>query len=162
MIRKIFKYIILLLLILLQSSNLVEKLRIYEYIKPDIVLPFIVYISLTSTFIGSETIGFFTGFLLDILSNTLIGINAFTFTAISSLLNLFKTKVFIEKPFSVFIIIFIASIIHKVLYFLLTAIFMHKINFYQVIIKVSLPEALYTSIFAMVLFPIYNYIFFKK
>ena len=163
MIKKIIKYLILFLFIFLQASNLFDYLKLFGgNIKPDFVLIYIVYISLTTTFIASETMGFITGLLLDILSYTLIGINAFTLTAISSILNLFKTKLFINKSLSVFIIMFFTSIIYRIIYFLLTTIFMHKLNFYQTIIKISLPETLYTSVFAIILFPIYNYIFSEK
>jgi hypothetical protein len=78
------------------------------------------------------------------------------------LLNLFKAKLFIEKPFSVFIIVFFTSIVYRIIYFLLTVIFVHKINFFQTFIKLALPEAFYTAIVAIILFPVYNYILVRR
>lgn len=162
MIKKILKFVILFLLILLQTSNFAENTLKRFDVKPDFVLIFIAYISLTSSFIASESMGFFAGILLDILSYVIIGINAFTLTIVASLLNLFKAKLFIEKSFSIFIIIFVTSIIYRIIYSLLTIIFIHKINFFKTIIKLTLPEALYTAIFGIILFPIYNYIFSNR
>ncbi len=159
--KKLLQYIILFLLIIIQTSNFVNTLKIGN-IKPDFILTFIIYRSLTSTFINSESLGFFGGLILDIISHALIGINAFCMTAFSAFLNLFKTKVFVDKSFSVFIIVFFTSIIYRLLHFLLTVIFIHKINFYKTIIKLSIPEAFYTAIAAIFLFPIYNLIFIKK
>ncbi|MBU1076621.1 MAG: rod shape-determining protein MreD [Spirochaetes bacterium] len=161
MIKKSLQYIILIFLILFQTSNFVDTLKIGN-VKPDFVLTFIVFRSLTSTFVNAESLGFFCGIIIDIISHTLLGINSFTMTAISAVLNLFKTKIFVEKPFSVFIITFLSSITYRLLQVLLTVIFVHKINFYKSIIRISLPEAFYTAIAAMLLFPIYNKIFTKS
>lgn len=159
--KKALYYIIPFLLILLQTSNIVNNLKIGN-VKPDFILTFVVYYSLTSSFIKSETLGFFIGLLFDIISNTLIGINTFCLTAISTLLNLFKTKIFVEKSFSVFTIVFLTSIFYRLIYFILTIIFINKLNFYKTIVKIAIPEAFYTAIVAIILFPIYNKIFTNK
>ncbi len=163
MIKRSLKYVIILfLLVLFQSSNFINNIALFGKVVPDFVLTFLIYISLTSSFIAAESFGFFTGIILDILSNVLIGINGFTLTVISSLLNLFKTKLFVDKSFSIFIIVFITTIINRILFFLLTIVFSHKISFYDIIIKITLPEALYTAVVAVILFPVYNYIFSRK
>lgn len=148
-------------MILLQTSNFTKSLQIGN-VKPDFMLTFIIYISLTTTFINSETLGFFSGLLFDIISHALIGLNTFCLTIIPSILNLFKAKIFVEKSFSVFIIVFITSIFYRLIHFILMNMFLHKINFYKTIIKISIPEAFYTAILSIILFPIYNKIFIKK
>ncbi len=162
MIKRSLKYIILLILVLLQSSDFMESLKLFGIVKPDLVLTLIVHISLTSTFVMAETTGFFIGLLLDILSYVLIGINAFTMTSVSVLLNLLKAKLFIEKSFSVFIIVFLTSFVYRIIYLLLTIIFIHKFNFFQKLIFPVLPEAFYTAVAAVILFPVYNYILVRR
>ncbi len=159
--RIILKYFILILLILLQTSNLLNTLKIGN-IKPDFVLKFIVYISLTETFMFSETMAFFAGLLIDIMTYSILGINSFVFTILAVLLNQFKTQIFVEKSFSVFFVAFISSLVFRLLYYFLTIIFFVKMNLFKTLLKISLPEAFYTAIVAIVIFPLYHYMLYRR
>lgn len=159
--RVILFYIILFILVLLQTSNFSETLRI-GLVKPDFVLTYIVFVSLTTTFIFSETLSFIGGLMVDIMSYSLLGINSFVLTLLSVILNQFKTQIFVEKSFSVIFVVFLSSLVYRILYYLLTVVFIVKINFFNTLLRISFPEALYSAIMAVILFPLYNYIFYKR
>ncbi len=161
MIRNFFYVIFSFLLVAIQSSNFINFLRI-ENIKPDILISFIAYISLTNNSSVAESVGFFTGLFEDIFSISIFGVNAFTKTIISFGLNKFRTKIFTDKHFSVFIIIFIVSIVNKFLFFLVIIIFDHSVNLYTGMIKIGVPESVYTAVVSIFLFPVYTLIFKKK
>lgn len=162
MIKKIVLfYFILIIIFLLQTSNLSEFL-ILGTIKPDFILTYIIFASLTTTFIFSETLSFIAGITFDIASISLLGINAFAFIIISVILGNFKTKIFVEKPFSVFIVVFLSSLAYRIIYFILNLIFVVNVNFFKAMLKISIPEAFYTAIVAMVIFPLYSYIFNRR
>ncbi len=161
MIKEIFYIVFGFILVAVQSSNFINFLAI-ENIKPDILTSYVVYISLTNTGSVSETVGFFVGFFEDVFSISLFGVNAFVKTLLSFILNRFRTKIFTEKYFSVFIVVFIATIINRLLFFFLIIIFEHSVNFYNGMIKIGIPEAFYTAFVSIFLFPLYTYIFKKK
>lgn len=159
--RIVFNYAVLFILILLQTSRFAETLRIGN-IRPDFVITFIVYVSLTASLIFAETLCFVGGIVLDIMSYSLLGVNGFVLTVLSVLLSRFKTQIFVEKAFSVFTVVFLSSLVYRILYLLLTVIFVVKINFLADLFRISLPEALYSAVAAVILFPVYNYIFYRR
>lgn len=159
--RIILNYAVLFILILLQTSRFAETLRIGN-IRPDFVITFIVYVSLTASLLFAETLCFIGGIVLDIMSYSLLGVNGFVLTVLSVLLSRFKTQIFVEKAFSVFIVVFLSSLAYRILYLLLTVIFVVKINFFNDLLRISLPEALYSAVAGVILFPLYNYIFYRR
>ncbi len=156
--KKIFYIIFLIIVVgLLQSSNLLESLSIGS-VKPDIVLILIIYLSLNYNLLLSETVGFISGIIEDILSKSLLGINGLILTLISFSLNRFKTKIYTEKIFSAIVVVFITSIIKGILYFLLILLFVGDINTYNFFIKIMIPESLYNSVLVIIIFPIFRLI----
>lgn len=151
----------LILIILLQSSNIIETIKIGN-IKPNLVLIYLIFISLNSTEVFSINLGFWSGILMDILSQTIIGINSLCYTLLSYILNSLKTKVYSEKAISALIITFIVSIIFYILFFSLIYIFSERINFQNALIKIVLPVSVYNSILSIPLFSIFNSLFVKK
>jgi len=156
--KKIFYIIFLIIVVgLLQSSNLLASLSIGS-VKPDIVLILIIYLSLNYNLLLSETVGFISGIIEDILSKSLLGINGLILTLISFSLNRFKTKIYTEKIFSAIVVVFITSIIKGILYFLLILLFVGDINTYNFFIKIMIPESLYNSVLVIIIFPIFRLI----
>lgn len=151
----------MILVIVLQSSNVIDRLKIGN-IKPNLIMLFIIYISLTTNILTSETTGFFVGFLEDILSQSLIGVNALTKTLLAFFLNHFKTRLFTEKIISVFFVVFLTTIVTKLFYFLLILLFVNKVNFYHAILKIIIPEAFYNALFSIVVFPLFRLILERK
>ncbi len=159
---RVFLYIIVgFIIIIFQMSNLVNSFKIGG-IKPNIILSYIVYISLTTEVSFSESISFVTGLMEDIFTGAFLGVNSFTKTVLSFILNRFKTKIFTEKSFSVFIVILLADFLNNFIYFLLISIFERDIDFYMILVKITLPEAFYTAVLSVFLFPIFRRIFKKS
>jgi len=154
-------FIVLIITVILQSSNIIEGLKIGN-IKPNLILLYVIYVSLNSSLIMAETMGFFAGILEDILSQSLIGINALSKTLLAFFLNNFKTRIYTEKTFSVIIVVFFTTIIIKLFYFLLISIFVNRVNFYYTILKIIFPESLYNSAVSIIVFPLFHSIFTRR
>ncbi len=159
--RQLLLIITLIIIVVFQSSNIIEGLKVGN-IKPNIILLYVIYISLNTNIIVAQTIGFFAGIIEDILSQSLIGINALSKTLLAFFLNHFKTRIYTEKALSVIIVVFFTSILIRLFYFLLIFIFVNKVNFYHSILKIVIPEAVYNAAVSVIIFPLFRSIVERK
>jgi len=148
-------------MVLLQSSQLNESLKIGN-VKPNFILLYVIYISLNTAPIFTYTVAFISGFLFDMLSYSLTGMNSFTFTLLGFILNNFKERIFLENPVSLLFSTFTSTLIYYFIYFFLLNIFVNPVNFYNFVIKLGIPEAVYNSVVALVIFAIFRNIFSRR
>jgi len=98
MARKVILGCILILLAALLQSTVLSRLVVYIRAVPDIALCILVYSAYVNGIMTGQLSGFFSGFLLDFLSASPLGLNAFIRTLTGALIGLFRDT-FILDPF---------------------------------------------------------------
>jgi rod shape-determining protein MreD len=79
------------------QSTLLSPLAVYFYAKPDIALDILVFSAYLNGMMTGQISGFFSGLLLDFLSNAPLGLNLFVRTVIGALTGLLRGAFFLDK-----------------------------------------------------------------
>jgi rod shape-determining protein MreD len=79
------------------QSTLLSPLAVYFYAKPDIALDILVFSAYLNGMMTGQISGFFSGLLLDFLSNAPLGLNLFVRTVIGALTGLLHETFFLDK-----------------------------------------------------------------
>ncbi len=148
-----FYIVYCLLSIILQTSDAIKVFDLVNQIKPDFIIVAVIYINLREkeSVIG-ELSAFLMGLTADILSGGLMGLNAFTFTALAFVINTIKENITIEKYFSVFLFVSIAAIANEFLFLLFQRIFVGEIMFFKDFFTLAIPGCLYSGLLAPLLY----------
>jgi len=137
---------------LLIQLTLINSITILG-VKPDLIMVVVVVFSLLKGEKEGAISGFASGFLQDIFSTGLLGINALAKTVIGFTCGILKEKIFHEHIlFLIPVITFIASITQSILIFLLLRAFGIEYNLAWSLKQVALPEALYSSLLSPFIF----------
>lgn len=144
-----------LLAIILQSSSLIKLFTfpVLNGIRPDFILIMIIWTALRDKRPhASEAIAFATGFVEDMLSGGLIGLNAFTLTVIAFLINQTKAVISMDKYPALAGFVAVVSLVEAIIYLLFQTIFVGNIHFFQVLFPQGLVISLYNGILAALIF----------
>jgi len=129
-------------------------------LKPDLIMVIVVVLSLLRGEKEGAISGFAFGFLQDIFSANLLGINALVKTVIGFTCGILKEKIFHEHIlFIIPVITFVSSFIQSILISLLLSAFGIEYNLAWSIKQIALPEALYNSLLSPFIFLIINKLF---
>jgi rod shape-determining protein MreD len=143
---KIFKNLIIILILLLLQSALVGRLDLWG-IRPDISV--LILLCMSHRTGASELIiyGLFIGFLQDIHTPERLGFSSFSLSVLAYLIDVGKRRVALENlPFRV-LAVFIATILHDIIYLSLYAGL--DINLMMTLILMDgFPGAVFTVIIA--------------
>jgi len=158
---KYVKYAMLFLLVYIVEANVIDIISI-KGITPDIILIYLIFVSLNESQTSATIIGFGAGLLHDVLSIGLLGLSALTKSISCFITSYFQQS---KKSYTVAklaIIFFIISIIHDRIYQFIFAMGTSQ-NIYKSLLSHSIPKALYTVIVALIInFILYRVIWQSK
>ena len=150
---KIVRNLLLVIIALLLQTTLVETIAIRQ-IKPDVVIIVLVFISFYEGKITGTIFGFLAGWLQDIYSPEYLGLNALCKSIIGFLVGCTSGEVIEENVVAQGIILFFATFVHDLLYFLIYS-WGHMHDYVWYIVRYGLPTALYTTAVGIILFALY-------
>ncbi|MBI5470855.1 MAG: rod shape-determining protein MreD [Ignavibacteriae bacterium] len=151
--RRIVSYTLLTVLLVALHSTLVNVISIGTAI-PDVLLIWIVYISITSTQLNGTLAGFAIGLLVDLISGNdgMLGLSALTKAVAGFLAGYFYNENMTEQTLAGWKFVFavgVVSLLHNAVYFL---IFLQgtEISWWRIVALHGIPSALYTTTLATV------------
>jgi rod shape-determining protein MreD len=145
--------------LIIQGHSSFDVLRIAG-VKPDLLFITVVFMAYSFGSFYGEVTGFISGLLHDSISNSPLGLLAFPKMALGFIVGMFGRAVLKESMLTVFLLLFVASIIKGILTLLLCYLF-HEASISSVA-TVILPEAFYNALVAPPLFMLYDKIFEKE
>ncbi len=154
------KYTVVYFLLLFAEKNLLKFISIRNIV-PDLILIFVVIISLKENKIKSTTVGFFAGLIQDIFATYFLGLSALTKTIVGF------WGVFFQHPkkkynLSYYTIAFaILILIHDIIYTIIYNLGTHS-GFFRLMFQFILPRALYTLLFAVIAYFIFKPVLWKS
>lgn len=146
---RILVYAICMLAIMTIQSTILDSITIYG-VKPNLIIVFIVCVSLISGSIHGGVVGFILGLFQDIISGKIIGIYCLLgmFTGIftgSVTKRLYRDNILIGVVF-----VFISSVLYEELVYLYgTVFFNQQVDFVNSFLRVIFPEAIYNICIAI-------------
>jgi rod shape-determining protein MreD len=153
----IFFYIIITLGAVVVQSTLIPVFYVLNSIGPDFIMMMIIYVNLQeSDPLPGETIAFGTGLMEDFLSTGLLGLNAFSKTVISFLINLIKDKISLDKYLPMAGFVATVCLANEIIYLTFQAVFIGNIPFFRNLFLLTLPSAIYTGLLAPLIFYLLN------
>ena len=147
----LFYVICVLLTVILQTSQFIQIISL-SLIKPDLILLMLIFLNLREDSPeAGESFSFFTGLAEDVLSIGLLGLNAFSKTVISFVINLVKKGLDLRKFWSPLPFVFLVSLGHESLYLMFQKIFAGNVSLLQGILS-ALQSSAYNAFLAPFLF----------
>lgn len=119
---------------------------------PDLVLLVVVYVSFMNSSVAGATVGFISGLLLDFLSASPVGLNAFTKTVTGFISGKFSGSFNLDTIFLPALMGFSATILKAILTFILSIFFGSNILVYRLSGSVFYLEILVNTICAPLVF----------
>ncbi|MBD3290680.1 rod shape-determining protein MreD [candidate division KSB1 bacterium] len=150
---KYVKYAIIFFIVLVIDLNVIEIISI-KGITPDIILIYLIFISLRETQAASTIIGFSAGLLQDLFSLSMLGLSSLT-KSISCFITAFFQRA--KRNYSIMhltIVFFIITVIHDRIYQFIFLLGTDQ-KLFKSFLYHSVPKAIYTTIVALIL----NFIF---
>ncbi|HKY10010.1 MAG TPA: rod shape-determining protein MreD [Candidatus Binatia bacterium] len=142
-------------LILLQSTFL--HLLPLGGIVPDLVLVLCVYLGLHHPTVGAALGSFVLGYSIDVVSNRLLGLNAFAMTLVFLSVYLSSRTIWLHHPVVSSLIVLFAAVIKGVALVLLWAVFLSTDGFWLGAAKYIIMEALLAALLAPLVFALLRY-----
>jgi rod shape-determining protein MreD len=112
------------------QSTLLSPLAVYFYAKPDIALDILVFSAYMNGMMTGQLCGFFSGILLDFLSNAPLGLNLFIRTVTGAMSGLLNGAFLLDKVFLPAALCAGATVLKACLLFLLNRLFAGAIPAY--------------------------------
>ena len=154
--KYIFTGALILISLIIQGHSSFDVLRIAG-VKPDLVFIAIIYFSYSFGSFYGETTGFISGLLHDAISNSPLGLLTFPKMALGFIAGMFGRSILRSNVLTVFLMLFVASIIKGVFTLFLCYIFNE--GAVSTIISVIFPESFYNALLAPPLFILYDKLF---
>lgn len=154
------KYIIIYFLLLFAEKNLVNFISI-KGIVPDLILIFIIIISLQENRSKSTVIGFIAGLVQDIFSTYFFGLSALTKSIVGF------WGVFFQQPkkkyslSSYLITVAILVLVHETIFGIIFNLGTHT-GFFSLMFQFILPRTVYTLLFAVITYLIFKPVLWKS
>jgi len=154
------KYILIYILLLFIEKNLLQLISIKD-VTPDLILIFVIIISLKEKRSSATLIGFGAGLFQDLFTAGFFGLSAMTKSIIGFWGTFFQQS---RKKYNltyftvaVFVLVFIHEIIYRSIYNLGSHISLFRLIFHYII-----PRTLYTLSFGIIIYLIYKPMFWKS
>lgn len=151
---KFVKYVIVYFIVLVIDLNLIDLISI-KGITPDLVLIYLIFISLKETQTNATVIGFGAGLFQDLFSLSILGLSSLTKSLVCFFTSFFKRSQGNYSIFSLALIFFIFTIIHERIYQFVFLLGSNQ-KFFKSFLFHSVPRALYTVAIALILNFIFN------
>ena len=154
------KYIIVYFLLLFAEKNLLNFISI-KGIVPDVILIFVIIISLEENKSKSTIIGFFAGLIQDIFTTYFFGLSALTKSIVGF------WGVFFQQPkkkynlSSYTIAVVVLVLVHDIIFGIIFNLGARS-GFFRLMFQFILPRSLYTLLFAVIVFLIFKPVLWKS
>ena len=146
------KILLLIFLFVLTKEYLLRYITFFA-IKPDLFIIVLVYLSLQYGLLFGTIFGFLIGVSADSLTPTVLGLGALCKSWVGFSIGMQKDKFFKDSGINQSLLVFIAYLLHDIIYlFIYTK--MNSYEFFALFIRKTLPTSLYTSLTA----PIFIYV----
>ncbi|MGB9678707.1 MAG: rod shape-determining protein MreD [Thermoanaerobacteraceae bacterium] len=142
--RIIYKYLLVLLLIILQST-------LFQYIsffgvKPDTVLVVILSFSLLNGQTEAIYLSLFGGLFQDILFNNAIGVNTLPLLLVSYVSGIISKNVFKESTFVASVFVFIGTIVYNLIIMFSMVLMKYHFDFAANFTDIAIKQAIYNTV----------------
>lgn len=157
---QIVKYIIIYLLLLFIEKNLIHLISIKD-ITPDLILIFVIIISLKENKSKSTVIGFFSGLFQDIFGTGFFGLSALTKSIIGFWGCYFQQP---KKKYTLSfytVTISILVLVHEIIFGFIYNLGTH-LGFFHLMFHKMFPRTLYTLLFSVIVYLIFKPILWKS
>lgn len=145
MLVRVVRNLLLIALALLIQTSWAHSVRILD-IGPDLVIIVLVYLGLSGGQIEGTLYGFASGFLLDVYSPDTMGVNALANSVVGFSVGHFRTGVSIEDFRVQALLLFLAVVLHDLIYFLFANILSNPDAILGLILRFGFGTALYTAV----------------
>ena len=112
---KIIRNVLIIVLALLLQSTLLVRFSIWD-VKPDLAILVLIFLVSSSGQVESILYGFFIGFIQDVYSPEVLGINAFTMSLMGFFLDICKERFAVENYLVKAVVAFIFCIVHDIIF----------------------------------------------
>ena len=157
---QLVKYVIIYFLLLFVEKNLLQLISI-KNVTPDLILIFVIIISLRENRSKSTLVGFFSGLFQDVFTTYFFGLSALAKSIVGF------WGVFFQRPqkkynlssyaIAVSILVFVHEIIFGIIYNLGT-----HFGFFKFLFQFVFPRTLYTVLFALIVYFIFKPMLWKS
>jgi len=154
------KYCIIYFLLLFIEKNLLHLISI-KNVTPDLVLIFIIIISLRESKNKSTAIGFFAGLIQDVFTTGFWGLSALTKSIVGFWGCFFRQP---KKQYSLSyyaVIVSILVLIHEIIFGVIYNLGTH-VGFFRLLFEFMLPRAIYTAVIAIIIYMIFKQMLWKS
>lgn len=141
---------------MLIQSTFFGKLDLFG-VRPDLTLIALIFLAGETTTVELIVYGFMIGFIQDVYSPEYLGYNAFAKSVTAFLLDIIKERLTVENYMVKLLTTLLACSVHDVVYLLLYT----KLDlqlFVTLFVRESLPAAIYTSLAAMVIVQVWQWV----
>jgi len=145
---KYIKYVIVYLIVFFIDANLLDLISI-KGITPNIILVFLIFLSLRETQMVSTFSGFGAGLFQDFFTMSLVGLSSLSYSIACFLASFFRKLKGAHTISQLALIFFLITIIHDRIY---QFIFLLGTNqqFFKSFFRFTLPKAVYTTVIAII------------
>ncbi|MEN8906478.1 MAG: rod shape-determining protein MreD [Clostridiales bacterium] len=153
---KIFIYCVCLFIIMIIQSTILDSLALYN-VKPNLVLVFIISVSLVRGGVEGAYVGFFAGLIQDFITGKVIGFYALIGMYVGLLVGIFNKRLYRENFLVIIFFTFTATIVYELCVFFFGIYLQGGDGFLYGFVKIILPETLYNIIVS-----VFMYVFIMK
>lgn len=150
--RRFYCSILILIVILAVTQTTVLDYFKIMGVKPLLILCVVVSTALIRGSAAGGITGFCGGLLLDVLDVGAVGLNAMLFMYIGILCSRLCRGMFREKVIVIVWFTFCANMAYSILYYFVTYFIWGEMNFFPILVRRILPEAMYTVVACVPLF----------
>jgi rod shape-determining protein MreD len=151
--KKVFFYLIFIVLFLVLQTTLLHYIKIHG-VMPNLLITFIIVTALIRNSTEGAAVGFFSGLCIDLQFGPVIGFRALLGFFLGLAAGSVNRRIFRENLMVVIFFSFIYSVAYESVIFIINNIMTGDIRFVFAMTKVILPEALYNSVMSVLLFPL--------
>lgn len=141
---KTARNILLIVLALFLQTSWTHAISLWE-IKPDLVVLVLVFVGITSGQIEATILGFFSGFMMDVYNPEWMGVNALANSLIGFAVGYSRVGIVAEDIQVQAAILFVASLVRDLIYFLAYA-FPDLVQALYLVLRYGLGTAVYTAL----------------
>jgi rod shape-determining protein MreD len=148
---KILIYTFLIFLIVILQSTVLDYIKIY-YIKPNLLIVFIISVALLRGNVEGSIIGFFIGLSQDLISGKLLGFYTILGLYLGLIIGSVNKRLYRENFMVIIFFTFISSIAYEMVVYFLSTFLKGGLDFYYPFKNIVLPEALYNSVISIFIY----------
>ena len=141
---KILIYTLIIFFIVLLQATILDYIKIF-YIKPNLLIVFVISVALLRGNIEGAVIGFFVGLSQDLISGKVLGFYTVLGMYLGLIIGSVNKRLYRENFLVVLFFTFISSIVYEMMVYFLSTFTHGSIGIYYPFKNIVLPEALYNS-----------------